>query len=91
MGNEKALSNSDSIWEELILNAKDRQCFFNVDEDEDLQTVIMEVKKNQDQPDDTYYLSSMLLRNTTCKVSFLFINEFSVSSCDARIVFFSWC
>ncbi|KAK1380720.1 P-loop containing nucleoside triphosphate hydrolases superfamily protein [Heracleum sosnowskyi] len=87
LGNEKALSNSDSIWEELILDAKDRQCFFNADEVNDLQTVILEVKKNQDQPDGTYNLDETLLRNTTCKVSFLLIVEFPVSSCDARIGF----
>ncbi|KAL1806876.1 hypothetical protein ACET3Z_029944 [Daucus carota] len=61
LGNEKTLSNSDSIWEELILNAKDRQCFFNADEDRDLQTVIMEAKKNKDKLDDTLNLDSAFM------------------------------
>ncbi|KAK1380566.1 hypothetical protein POM88_027310 [Heracleum sosnowskyi] len=70
LGNEKTLSNSDSIWEELIRNAKERQCFFNADEDKDLQTVIMEVKKDQDQTDDTFNLDRTFMsrgrsRNTT--------------------------
>ena len=80
LGNEKTLSNSDSIWEELILNAKDRQCFFNADEDKDLQTVIMEAKKNKDKLDDTLNLDSAFMsrggsRKTTWKVCFLFLIE----------------
>ena len=68
LGNEETLSNSDSIWEELVLDAKVRQCFFNADDDKDLQSVIMEVKKELNQLGDMLKADSMLFRNARWKV-----------------------
>ncbi|KAG5240587.1 P-loop containing nucleoside triphosphate hydrolases superfamily [Salix suchowensis] len=52
LGNERTLSNSESIWEKLVHDAKERNCFFNADEDKDLAKSILEVKKEFDQLDD---------------------------------------
>ncbi|CAJ2640607.1 unnamed protein product [Trifolium pratense] len=40
LGNETTLENSDSIWKELVLDAKERGCFNNADEDEKLSEAI---------------------------------------------------
>ncbi|KAG6592248.1 hypothetical protein SDJN03_14594, partial [Cucurbita argyrosperma subsp. sororia] len=40
LGNFTTLSNSDSIWEELVFDAKNRGCFFQADEDKDLANVL---------------------------------------------------
>jgi hypothetical protein len=43
--------NSESVWETLVLDAKNRQCFFNADEDKDLAKAILDVKKELEQFD----------------------------------------
>ncbi|KAL0560437.1 hypothetical protein IC582_000842 [Cucumis melo] len=49
LGNFDTLSNSDSIWEDLVFDAKNRGCFFNAKEDKDLANVMsswkMDVEK----------------------------------------------
>lgn len=68
LGNEETLSKSDSYWEQLVLDAKVRQCFFNADDDKDLQTVILEVKKELHQLGDMLKADSMFFRNAKWKV-----------------------
>lgn len=68
LGNEETLSKSDSVWEQLVLDAKVRQCFFNADDDKGLQAVIMEVKKELDQLGDMLKEDSMFFRNARWKV-----------------------
>ncbi|KAI5351212.1 hypothetical protein L3X38_004103 [Prunus dulcis] len=36
LGNEATLTNSNSIWKKLILDAKKRDCFYNADDDKNL-------------------------------------------------------
>jgi hypothetical protein len=52
LGNERTLSNSKSVWKALVLDAKNRQCFFNANEDQDLSKAILDVKKKLEQFDD---------------------------------------
>ncbi|KAI5408187.1 helicase sen1 isoform X2 [Lathyrus oleraceus] len=40
LGNETTLENSDSVWKELVLDAKERGCFHNADEDKKLAEAI---------------------------------------------------
>ncbi|KAJ4844697.1 hypothetical protein Tsubulata_020673 [Turnera subulata] len=40
VGNGATLLNSDSVWEKLVIDAKDRGCFHNVEEDESLAEAI---------------------------------------------------
>ncbi|XP_035540340.1 uncharacterized protein LOC108992280 isoform X2 [Juglans regia] len=67
LGNE---GNSDSIWEDLVLDAKKRQCFFNADEDEDLRKALLDVKREFEQFDDLLNGDSILFRSARWKVLF---------------------
>lgn len=42
LGNEEALSSRDSIWKNLVLDAKERECFHNADDDKKLAKAIEE-------------------------------------------------
>lgn len=68
LGNERTLANSESVWEALIRDAKNRQCFFNADEDKDLAKAILEVKKEFEQLDDLLNGDSVLFRSARWKV-----------------------
>ncbi|XP_061990361.1 uncharacterized protein LOC133708840 [Rosa rugosa] len=70
LGNERTLSDSESVWKALVLDAKGRQCFFNADEDKDLAKAILEVKKEFDQFDDLLNADSVLFRSARWKVLF---------------------
>ncbi|KAA8532336.1 hypothetical protein F0562_032409 [Nyssa sinensis] len=70
LGNEKTLTNSGSVWKELITDAKVRQCYFNADKDEDLTKVIVEVKKELDELDDLLNGDSILFKAARWKVLF---------------------
>lgn len=68
LGDGRTLASSQSIWEDLVLDAKRRQCFFDADEDKDLAKAILEVKKEFDQFDDLLNGESILFKNSTWKV-----------------------
>jgi hypothetical protein len=68
LGNERALCNSESDWEALVRDAKNRQCFFNADEDHDLTKAILDVKKEFEQFDDLFNGDSILFRSARWKV-----------------------
>ncbi|XP_024196530.1 uncharacterized protein LOC112199800 [Rosa chinensis] len=70
LGNERTLSDSESVWNALVLDAKSRRCFFNADEDKDLAKAILEVKKEFDQFDDLLNANSILFRSARWKVLF---------------------
>ncbi|XP_048231885.1 uncharacterized protein LOC8275336 isoform X1 [Ricinus communis] len=70
LGNERTLINSDSIWKELVFDAKQRQCFFNVDEDKELAKTILEVKKEFDQLNDLLTGDSAFFKSARWKVLF---------------------
>ncbi|XP_068331789.1 uncharacterized protein [Pyrus communis] len=78
LGNERTLSNSKSVWEALVLDAKIRQCFFNADEDKDLAKSILEVKKEFEQFDDLLNPDSLLFSSKIWKVLFsdIFLKSF---------------
>ncbi|KAI3874286.1 hypothetical protein MKW92_045182 [Papaver armeniacum] len=42
LGNGRTLMDSDSVWSTLVRGAKDRGCYFNVDEDKMLSEVVIE-------------------------------------------------
>ena len=68
LGNERTLASSQSIWEALVIDAKNRRCFYNADDDEDLAKAILEVKKELDQFDDLLNADSILFRSSKWKV-----------------------
>ncbi|XP_016652647.1 PREDICTED: uncharacterized protein LOC103343754 [Prunus mume] len=70
LGNERTLSDRESVWKALVLDAKRRQCFFNADEDKDLAGAILEVKKEFGQFDDLLNPDSIFFRSSRWKVLF---------------------
>ncbi|KAF3432417.1 hypothetical protein FNV43_RR27157 [Rhamnella rubrinervis] len=70
LGNERALSESESVWKYIVRDARDRQCFFNADEDENFAKFIMEVKKEMDQFDEILDKDSFHFRNPRWEVLF---------------------
>ncbi|KAK4406243.1 Helicase SEN1 [Sesamum angolense] len=70
LGNERTLSLADSVWEALIKDAKQRQCFFTADEDCDIGKTITDVKKELDQLEDLLSGESILFKNSRWKVLF---------------------
>ena len=68
LGNEQTLINSGSVWEDLVLDAKVRQCLYDADESKDLGKVIMDVKKELDQLDDLLNSDSTLFKKARWKV-----------------------
>ncbi|WCJ17628.1 P-loop containing nucleoside triphosphate hydrolases superfamily protein [Euphorbia peplus] len=70
LGNERTLIDSGSIWTNIVNDARERNCFFNVDLDKELAKSILEVKKEFDQLDDLLNGESVLFRNCRWKVLF---------------------
>ncbi|XP_042981759.1 uncharacterized protein LOC122311308 isoform X6 [Carya illinoinensis] len=70
LGNEGTLGNRDSIWKDLVLDAKKRQCFFNADEDKDLHKALLDVKREFEQFDDLLKGDGILFRSARWKVLF---------------------
>ncbi|KAI4357269.1 hypothetical protein L6164_001230 [Bauhinia variegata] len=70
LGDSKTLTSQEGVWKSLVHNAKNRQCFFNADEDKDLAKAILDVKKGLDQFDDMLNPDSAIFRNAKWKVLF---------------------
>ncbi|KAK7319208.1 hypothetical protein RJT34_03926 [Clitoria ternatea] len=70
LGNERTLINQENVWKSLVLDAKERQCFFSADEDEDLAKSIWDAKKELGQLDDLLNADSFLFKNSRWKVHF---------------------
>ncbi|KAI4357246.1 hypothetical protein L6164_001207 [Bauhinia variegata] len=70
LGDSKTLTSQESVWRSLVHNAKNRQCFFNADEDKDLAKAILDVKKELDQFDDLLNPDSAIFKNAKWKVLF---------------------
>lgn len=68
LGNERTLCKSDSVWEEIVSDAKNRRCFFSADEDSDIGKTIIDVKKELDQLDDLLSGESTLFENLRWQV-----------------------
>ncbi|TXG56710.1 hypothetical protein EZV62_018023 [Acer yangbiense] len=70
LGSERTLTRSESVWEAIVRDAKDRQCFFNADEDNDLAKVILQVKQELDEMEELLNPESVLFRSQRWKVVF---------------------
>ncbi|KAI3844840.1 hypothetical protein MKX03_004561 [Papaver bracteatum] len=77
LGNDKKLSKIGSFWEDLIRDAKHRQCFYNADEDAELAQAMINANKELDQLDNLLNEDSMLFKSASWKV--LFSNSFRKS------------
>ncbi|KAL8105743.1 hypothetical protein AgCh_029512 [Apium graveolens] len=70
LGNERTLTNGESIWKDLVNDAKNRNCFFNADENKNLAKTIVDMKKELDQLEDLLNTASVLFRSARWKVIF---------------------
>ncbi|KAI3858816.1 hypothetical protein MKX03_015753 [Papaver bracteatum] len=77
LGNDKKLCKIGCFWEDLICDAKQRQCFFDADEDEELVKAMIKANKDLDQLDNLLNEDSLLFKSALWKV--LFSNNFRKS------------
>ncbi|KAH7839999.1 hypothetical protein Vadar_011160 [Vaccinium darrowii] len=70
LGNERTLASSESVWEALVRDARDRQLFFGADEDKNMAKAILDAKKELDQLDDLLNEDSVLFKEAKWKISF---------------------
>ncbi|GJR49993.1 UvrD-like helicase, ATP-binding domain, P-loop containing nucleoside triphosphate hydrolase [Tanacetum coccineum] len=70
LGNERTLTNSESIWKELVCDARSRHCLFDADADECLKMTIIATKKELEQLDDLVNGNSVLFKHAKWKVLF---------------------
>ncbi|TXG56676.1 hypothetical protein EZV62_017989 [Acer yangbiense] len=82
LGNERTLTRSESVWQNLVRDAKDRRCFFNADDDKDLARAILEVKKEYDKFDEQGLLESCSYETKDNKSMEKFVKAFD--SMDLR-------
>ncbi|PNY14343.1 lupus brain antigen-like protein, partial [Trifolium pratense] len=67
LGNESALVNEKSIWNDLLADAKKRKCFFNAGEDPNLTKAILNAKNELDQLDDLLNANSDIFKSSIWK------------------------
>ena len=52
LGDERTLTKRQTVWRDIVLDAKNRMCFFNADSNYDLAKAITEAKKKLGHFDD---------------------------------------
>ncbi|XP_062076340.1 uncharacterized protein LOC133781383 [Humulus lupulus] len=70
LGEERTLVKSLTVWTPIVIDAKNRKCFFNADRDDDLAKAITEVKKESGQFDDMIHNDGILFKRSKWKVFF---------------------
>lgn len=68
VGNGTTLSNSSSVWKKLVIDAKDRGCFHNADEDKNLARALAAALLELKQIHDLSNITSILFREAKWKV-----------------------
>ncbi|XP_027346720.1 uncharacterized protein LOC113858327 [Abrus precatorius] len=70
LGNERTLTQTENVWKAVVLNAKNRNCFFNANEVKEMAKAILDARKESDQFDDLLDTNSVLFKNALWKVHF---------------------
>lgn len=68
LGNEATLVNSRSVWKKLVIDAKDRGCFYNANEDKNLDKAIKGALLELGQIDTLFNMDSLLFKEAKWKV-----------------------
>ncbi|KAG5019547.1 hypothetical protein JHK87_015402 [Glycine soja] len=68
LGNERALTSNENVWRAIVLDAKSRKCFFNVDRDNEMTKAILDAMKESDQFDDLLDTNSVHFKNAFWKI-----------------------
>nr|GEU56937.1 UvrD-like helicase, ATP-binding domain, P-loop containing nucleoside triphosphate hydrolase [Tanacetum cinerariifolium] len=66
--NERTLTNIESIWKEVVCDARNRHCLFDADADECLKMIIIAAMKELEQLDDLVNMNSILFKHAKWKV-----------------------
>ncbi|KAJ3682017.1 hypothetical protein LUZ60_014590 [Juncus effusus] len=82
VGSASTLLKSGTVWEDLVIDAQNRNCLFNANNYDELKKVILRVKTELDQLDDLLHSDSMLFGTARWKV--LFSDEFRKSFTKLR-------
>ncbi|KAJ4802894.1 P-loop containing nucleoside triphosphate hydrolases superfamily protein [Rhynchospora pubera] len=88
LGSSTTLLESGTIWSDIIFDARQRRCYFDAKDNEDLKKLILNVKNELDQLADLLNPNSVLFSATRWKVVFsdMFIKSFSkLKSKSARM------
>nr|XP_043633424.1 uncharacterized protein LOC122604612 [Erigeron canadensis] len=70
LGNGSTLMNSGSIWRQLVVDAKDRGCFYNVNDDKNLAQAVMFASVEAGQFDSLFNTKSSLFNEAKWQVKF---------------------
>ncbi|KAI3902612.1 hypothetical protein MKW92_023128 [Papaver armeniacum] len=70
LGNGEALMNSDCVWRKILLDAKDRRCYFKADDDKRLSEVIIDSLIEHGKFKDLRSMKSLLLKEARWKVTY---------------------
>ncbi|GJY39002.1 UvrD-like helicase, ATP-binding domain, P-loop containing nucleoside triphosphate hydrolase [Tanacetum coccineum] len=68
LGNERTLNKSESIWKEIVSDARKRHCLFDADSDQCLKMTIIEAKEDLKQLDDLVNENNVLFKHAKWKV-----------------------
>lgn len=74
MGSGTTLGNSGSVWKKLIIDAKERCCFHNAEEDKNLANAIVATLLERNQTNVLVNADSLLFRNAKWKVLLIPLN-----------------
>nr|XP_043619852.1 helicase sen1-like [Erigeron canadensis] len=78
LGSERTLTKIESVWEELVCDARNRHCLFDADSDECLKMTVINAKKELEQLDDLVNENSILFKHAKWKV---FVNTYFTEIC----------
>ncbi|KAK9062132.1 hypothetical protein SSX86_019318 [Deinandra increscens subsp. villosa] len=70
LGNESTLINSGTIWKQLVVNAKNRGCFYNASEDKNLAQAAMIALLELGQIDSVFTSDSLLFKEAKWQLKF---------------------
>ncbi|PWA72412.1 uvrD-like Helicase, ATP-binding domain, P-loop containing nucleoside triphosphate hydrolase [Artemisia annua] len=68
LGNERTLTTSESIWKDVVCDARNRHCLFDADADECLKMIVIAAMKELEQLDDLVNGNSVLFKHAKWKV-----------------------
>ncbi|CAL4963344.1 unnamed protein product [Urochloa decumbens] len=88
LGNANVLSNSGTVWEAVVHDAKQRECLFNATDSVDLAKLILKVKAELDQLGDLLKFDSAAFCNTKWKI--IFSSEFRDSFMKLKSAELRW-
>ncbi|XP_023769533.1 uncharacterized protein LOC111918090 isoform X2 [Lactuca sativa] len=70
LGNERTLARSDSIWKDLVFDARNRGCLFDANADKCLKKIIINAKKELEPLNDMVKGNSLLPKHVKWKILF---------------------